>query len=1305
MSSNNNNSDNNNQQREFYTLLSQKFNFVSKFIVYFLVISFILIFGFFALVRFLVLPKITENSENITNLINNNQNLVFVKIKTIKPVWSSHSFLLPGVAFEDIHVYNKQQKAQEILRIKSAESVLDFENIWHFADIYKGKKIPKFININIIEPEFYVQFLSNEKQDDILKIANVFDINLTELIYNKTESNIDIINYLFQQQNINIQQAKVYIFNKNLNQKLAHNYVNFSWKHSKPYLKLDNKNNKINEHLNLDNVNFELFNDLNLLKYNFHIKKIFGSINNLELNFTVGKNGTKENVLDDYKLQANFKNLGLQYVNNNNHNNDEKNTKSKNIINTFGINNISGNINIFANKNSSSKIINNAVAAENEILNPNININLNSKNIQLYLPDIFDTKIGSVNNNTITNLFNLTYLKGNIALNNFDVKNSTRNQIIFSDFSFANNDVKNGKFDGVINFDGYVNLSATADSADGKQVYKYLPLVINKDVRNWVKNAVIAGDGSDVKFKMKGNINNFPFKNIGDNETENKEIFYIGADVKNGELNYANNWLPIKNITANLEFYGIGMHIISDSANILKTQISNASVEIPSFLTFDEQLLIKGTANGETNEFLEFLKYGDLAKKIDNFVEKIKLKAVNANATAAVNLDLIIPLRNIEKFKILGEVNIKDNDLQVLPEFLPTLKNVGGNLTITENGISADNISSEVFSGNVKTKLNANKEKISIYNEGKVNFYQSLEYDFLRPYKIQNYLDIANPNLFRGNVSFKDEINVFPNINNGNNITYNLIADLKEVEFLLPENTFLHKKVGEEAKFHLTINNNFNNLLTANFQKNNANIFKFVLDATSNKKHLNLNLDFLNKSNNYPELNKIATDNFHNIVINFRDDFILQNWLDFYDKFKAKHTDNSTNNSIKNSPILVEFNSTNNNIFDKNIHNLSLKSNITTNENNNKFNYYFDVNSDEITGKITYISPNEQHIKGLINADISHLKYTHKKSKNDNSNSKQSSEQNDHFPDIILKAEDVWLDDISLGHLQFEAKNQTDNHSWKIEQLLIKNPDAELHGRGFWHPPINPLRDGHDEVSRLDFSLTSNDVGKLLERFGYKESFEKGEAKFDGILQWQGRPTSIDYPSLSGKLSVDVKNGQFSKFEPGVGRLLGLISLQSVLKRLTLNFSDVFSQGLAFSEIAGEFDIKNGILKTLDDKNLKITAPAATVRITGQTDLAKETQNIVATIYPEVGFFTSLGLAIVNPIAGAASALASSIGKNPIDRLFNYKYHIAGTWDNPTVDGEEKTEIIGDKNKQNKNETKTETKTENKTENKNQLKN
>ena len=127
---------------------------------------------------------------------------------------------------------------------------------------------------------------------------------------------------------------------------------------------------------------------------------------------------------------------------NNKETNTENNAENNNddIIKTLGINNISGNLNIVSNSKSSNN---------SEKLNPNIKINLDSKNIQLYLPDTFDTNIkknnetinndNNNNNNKISNLLNLFHLKGKIDIHNFNVKSSTRHQINFLDFIFAPN--------------------------------------------------------------------------------------------------------------------------------------------------------------------------------------------------------------------------------------------------------------------------------------------------------------------------------------------------------------------------------------------------------------------------------------------------------------------------------------------------------------------------------------------------------------------------------------------------------------------------------------------------------------------------------------------------------------------------------------------------------------------------------------------------------------------------------------------------------------------------------------------------
>ena len=50
---------------------------------------------------------------------------------------------------------------------------------------------------------------------------------------------------------------------------------------------------------------------------------------------------------------------------------------------------------------------------------------------------------------------------------------------------------------------------------------------------------------------------------------------------------------------------------------------------------------------------------------------------------------------------------------------------------------------------------------------------------------------------------------------------------------------------------------------------------------------------------------------------------------------------------------------------------------------------------------------------------------------------------------------------------------------------------------------------------------------------------------------------------MTGQMHVDVESGQFLKADPGLAKLLGVLSLRSLPRRLTLDFRDVFSEGFA----------------------------------------------------------------------------------------------------------------------------------------------
>ena len=101
----------------------------------------------------------------------------------------------------------------------------------------------------------------------------------------------------------------------------------------------------------------------------------------------------------------------------------------------------------------------------------------------------------------------------------------------------------------------------------------------------------------------------------------------------------------------------------------------------------------------------------------------------------------------------------------------------------------------------------------------------------------------------------------------------------------------------------------------------------------------------------------------------------------------------------------------------------------------------------------------------------------------------------------------------------------------------------------------------------LDFKLALADSGALLERLGAGKALRGGKGEMQGQLSWAGSPLTLDYPSLDGQLRLDVDAGQFLQADPGGARLLGVLSLQSLPRRLSLDFRDLFQEGFAFDSI------------------------------------------------------------------------------------------------------------------------------------------
>jgi uncharacterized protein YhdP len=265
--------------------------------------------------------------------------------------------------------------------------------------------------------------------------------------------------------------------------------------------------------------------------------------------------------------------------------------------------------------------------------------------------------------------------------------------------------------------------------------------------------------------------------------------------------------------------------------------------------------------------------------------------------------------------------------------------------------------------------------------------------------------------------------------------------------------------------------------------------------------------------------------------------------------------------------------------------------------------------------------------------------------------------QTSELPAIDLVADNFQIKDMKLGRLELTAI--PDGRDWRIDKLQLVNSDAALTADGLWQIQ------GSNPRTQFNAKLEVGDIGKFLTRLGYPEGVRRGTASLDATLNWAGGPVELDYPTLSGTVVLEAAKGQFVKLDPGIGKLLGILSLQALPRRITLDFKDVFSEGFAFDEILGSVKIARGMATT---DNFRISGPAARIVMSGDVDLAQETQRLRVRVTPVVGDSVSTVTGLLGgPIVGIGIFLAQKLLDDPLGKMAAYEYSITGTWADPHV--------------------------------------
>ncbi|SFD26122.1 TIGR02099 family protein [Thiohalospira halophila DSM 15071] len=257
------------------------------------------------------------------------------------------------------------------------------------------------------------------------------------------------------------------------------------------------------------------------------------------------------------------------------------------------------------------------------------------------------------------------------------------------------------------------------------------------------------------------------------------------------------------------------------------------------------------------------------------------------------------------------------------------------------------------------------------------------------------------------------------------------------------------------------------------------------------------------------------------------------------------------------------------------------------------------------------------------------------------------------WPELEVAIGELRLGDMALGQVEVVAGPTATG--WATRTLQLRGDDFRGDGVLAWERQSG--RTG------LELSLRSEDSGAFFGALGYRTIFADGELRSSFDLHWPGGPQDFHPATLEGQARTRIRDGRLVQVEAGAGRLLGLFSLQALPRRLTLDFSDLFSRGFSFDKLDSRVTLSGGIA-AIDKMTLE--APSARIAVTGETDLVARELDQRILVVPGDGSTLALPSALLwGPQTGALVWLAERV--LPIDDVTRYVYRVTGSWEDPEI--------------------------------------
>jgi uncharacterized protein (TIGR02099 family) len=747
---------------------------------------------------------------------------------------------------------------------------------------------------------------------------------------------------------------------------------------------------------------------------------------------------------------------------------------------------------------------------------------------------------------------------------------------------------------------------------DIKRTKYYLPHVVLSDsLVNYLSEAIKGGHSNDVALLWHGAFDRFPYQN-------HDGTFEIMARVDNASFKFHDDWKALTEASVDLHFQNETMTITGIEGKLGNLSFESLTTSIDNLMV-NPTLFVKARIEQPQSKLNTFV----FASPIDNSLGPV-LRQLDISGDINTLLDIKLPLDGSLP-TVSGVVKLKNNDLSVKAIDLD-IKKLNGDVKFFGGDISAEDLKGVLFDQPVTFALDSKPVgdfygvEIDLSANWHTNKMPALWQQYLNPY-MDGSLD------WQGKLTLKI---------NDDDVYYQSFvkSPMTGLELKLPKP--LDKYVDQEEDLLITSSGNIAGGLFNLALGSRAEVFARIDSQNSEVKISALTLLVGRK---FEVQDDIATNG---MTINIDlDTLALDEWENFIANIEKGQSKDAFFPALQRVNARVKQLSLVGQSFD------------TVNLSGRKALDHWEVDFDSIQGN-GVLKFFDNFVEKGISANFERLII--EKSQQSESEKVATLESLRNLPPLSFNCVKCEVLDVDLGIVSFKTKPHL--QGIVIDNIHVRANATTLDAKVIWG------FDSQGEYSTVEGNLNSDDIESTLALLDYSSSIRESNVKTDFDLMWRSSIYSPDIESLSGNLNWKLGEGHIAEVSDQGARIFSLFSLDSLRRKLVLDFRDVFQKGIFFNDFKGNFDINEGVAVTTD---AFMDGVAGGVDVVGSVNLSTHELDYYVSFSPKL--FSNIpviaGVVASQPQVFILAFAITKVLEPIVDVISQVNFKLSGTVDKP----------------------------------------